>query len=105
MDMNIPDWLLGDKFAIGGAMGGVVRWLTLREDWKSGLISIIVGAICAVYASPLALPSLESVLFKLDVKPDQAAGLSGFLIGIGGVTFAGFLIDVWKIRRRFRDGG
>lgn len=98
-------WMLTEKAqagiqaAVSGAMGGVVRWLSLREDWRSGLISVTVGAICSVYLGPVALPLIEPVLGKLVVDPASRAGLSGFLIGLGGIAVSGFLIDVWQARK------
>ena len=100
--MNMQEWWFSEKaqIAIAGAAGGVVRWLTLREDWKDGLISIVVGAICSLYLSPLALPVLEPTLGKIITNQDQVAGFSGFVIGIGGIAVAGSVLDVWKARRK-----
>ncbi|KAF0137428.1 MAG: hypothetical protein FD152_479 [Xanthobacteraceae bacterium] len=94
-------WLLTEKAqaAVSGAMGGVVRWLSLREDWRSGFISVVVGAICSLYLGPIALPVLEPVLGKMVVDPASRAGLSGFLIGLGGIAVSGFLIDLWQAHR------
>jgi hypothetical protein len=95
-------WLLADKgqLAVAGALGGVVRWLSLREDWRDGLVSITVGAICAVYLSPLAIPLFDSVLGKIVVDAAARHSFSGFLIGIGGIAVSGLVLDVWKARRR-----
>ena len=97
-------WLFGDKgqLAIAGALGGVVRLLTLRERlWPDGAISVIVGCLCALYLGPLAIPSLEPILGKLIVDPISRGTFSGFLIGVGGLSVSGFLIDVWRARRKF----
>lgn len=103
------DWLrivLGDlgAAAVAGAAGGLVRWLTLRERWQDGLISMAVGAVCAVYLGPLALPLLEPVLGKLIDKPAQLSNLSAFLVGMGGIAVSGFFIDLWNARRRQING-
>lgn len=99
------DWFGGDKgqLLLAGALGGVVRWLTLRSHWSDGLISIVVGAICALYVSPLALPSLIPWLGNIGVPADSVGGLSGFLIGIGGITFSGFIMDLWRARRKMAE--
>ena len=89
------------QLIIAGALGGLVRWLTLRDHWADGLISIIVGAISSLYLSPLALPALTPFLGNLGMPPESVTGLSGFLLGIGGITASGFFIDVWRARRRF----
>ena len=85
--------------ALAGAFGGAVRWMSIREDIKSGIISILVGSICSVYLSPLAIPMLEPILGKLVIDESARAGFSGFLLGVGGIAVSGFIIDVWKSRR------
>lgn len=106
MDQNFGAWLLSEKAQalVAGALGGVVRWLSLREDLRSGLISIAVGAICSLYLSPLAIPIVEPVLGKFVIDPSSRAGFSGFIMGIGGIAVAGFVIDLWKDRQSFRRG-
>ena len=101
MSYDIGPWLASEKAqaVLAGALGGVVRWLTIREDWRSGLISITVGAICALYLSPLAIPAIEPILGKIVLDPAARAGFSGFVMGIGGIAVAGFFIDVWNARR------
>ena len=95
-------WIISEKgqLAVAGALGGMVRWLSLREDWKSGTTSLVVGAICAVYLGPLAIPVIEPIVGKIVIDPASRAGLSGFIIGVGGIAVAGFIIDIWKARRR-----
>lgn len=99
--MNL-DFLGWDKaqLALAGALGGVVRWMTLRDHWTDGLIAIFVGAVCSLYLSPLAIPALTPLLGGLQVAPESTLGVSGFLMGIGGITFAGFVIDLVRARRR-----
>lgn len=93
--------LFGDKAqaVLAGAAGGIVRWLTLRENWRDGAVSIVVGALCALYLSPMVEPLLEPALGRIVLDPARRAGFSGFLIGIGGIAAAGFIIDIWQIRR------
>lgn len=95
-------WLSGDKgqLLLSGALGGVVRWLTLRDKWQDGLISIIVGAICSLYISPLAIPALQPLLGSISVAPESVHSLSGFIIGIGGITVSGMVMDVWRARKK-----
>lgn len=100
---NDPDfmaWLFTDegKAAIAGAAGGIVRWVTLREHWKDGILSLIVGAICAIYLGPLVAPMLEPVIGK--IAPDgDTSGFSSFVVGLGGISLSGFLIDLIRARR------
>jgi len=85
-------------FAIG-ALGGVVRWLTLRGSVVEGLITILVGGICAMYLGPLAIPILEPFIEKIAPQGD-AGGLSSFLIGMGGISISGLVLDIFDRKRR-----
>lgn len=88
------------ELLLSGALGGVVRWLTLRDHWSDGIVAIIVGAICALYLAPLAVPSLSHWVGDLGVADDSVSGLSGFLIGLGGITVSGLVMDLWRAKRR-----
>ena len=90
-------------FAIG-ALGGVVRWLTLRHTWQEGLVTIIVGGICAMYLGPLAIPILEPFIETIAPAGDPG-GLSSFLIGMGGISISGLILDIFDRRRRDVDKG
>lgn len=82
--------------------------MTLRDHWTDGLISMAVGGLSAMYLAPLAVPSLIPVLGNINVAPENVGPLSGFLLGIGGITVSGFFIDAWRLRRRMLrqgDGG
>lgn len=101
-------WLLTTKatLAIAGAAGGMVRWLTLKESPLQGVVSILVGALCAIYIGPTALTLMNPVLGALGIEDhDSRMQLSGFLIGIGGITVSGFFIDVWNLRRKMLKSG
>lgn len=99
--MNL-DFLEGDKaqLLIAGALGGIVRWMTLRDHWTDGMVSMIVGGLSAMYLAPLAVPALIPVLGNIKVAPENVGPLSGFLLGIGGITVSGFVIDSWRLRRK-----
>jgi hypothetical protein len=99
MNLEFLGW---DKtqLVLAGAFGGIVRWMTLRDHWTDGLIAIVVGAICSFYLSPLAIPALAPLLSGVQVAPESALGVSGFLMGVGGITAAGFVLDLWRARRR-----
>lgn len=93
------------QLLLAGALGGMVRWLTLRSHWSDGLIAIVVGAICALYVSPLALPAMTPFLGNLGVPAESSSGLAGFLIGLGGITVSGLIMDIWRARRKLVDEG
>lgn len=88
------------RLVVAGALGGVVRWLTLKETWGDGLISVIVGSITAVYVGPAAFPILKPIIDLTGVEHEAAIGLSGFLIGLGGILVSGFVLDLWRARRK-----
>lgn len=98
---TILEWLTSDpgKAALAGALGGIVRWLTLRHDWKEGMVTLIVGAICAMYLGPLVLPLIEPLVGS--IAPDNdAGGLASFLVGMGGITLTGVILDLFERRKR-----
>lgn len=82
--------------ATGGASGGLVRWIYLQEKPIRGVLGILVGALCAVYLSQLALPLVELVLGKILIEPTKQLTFSGFVVGLGGTQVPGFIIDLWK---------
>ena len=87
--------------AMAGAAGGLVRWLTLRESWKEGLLSLVVGTICALYLGPLVEPMLAPFVGRIAPGQD-ALGFSSFVVGLGGIGFAGFVIEAMRAWRRSR---
>ena len=95
-------WMFSEKgqVAIAGALGGLVRWVTLRDDWRSGLGAIVVGGIVSFYLGPIAIPTIEPILGKLAISPDAEKTFAGFIIGIGGVGAVGFILDIWRARRK-----
>lgn len=100
MDWSIM-WGGQASIVIAGGLGGVVRWLTLREQPRDGATSVVVGAICAHYLGPLAIPAIEPVLGKVVLSSDARESFSAFVVGIGGVTVSGLLVDVWRFRLSF----
>lgn len=93
-------WLFSDagRAAIAGAAGGVVRWVTLRDNWREGLTGLAVGSLCAIYLGPLAEPILKPVIGA--IAPDgDVAGFSSFVIGLGGISISGFILDIIRLHR------
>lgn len=90
------------KAALAGALGGVVRWATLRHDWREGLVAVVVGAICAIFLGPLVEPLLEPVLGA--ITPDGGAdGFASFVVGLGGISLSGLVIDILNRSRGKAD--
>lgn len=84
---------------LAGALGGLVRWLTLRSHPLDGIIAIVVGAIAAGYLGPLAEPAMDALLGGVIVEESSRASFGGFIIGLGGVSITGFVMDFWRAKR------
>lgn len=94
-------WFATDpgKAVIAGGLGGVVRWLTLRHSLAEGVVTMVVGGICAMYLGPLTTPILEPTIGKIAPVGD-AAGLGAFIVGMAGVSLSGLVMDIFERRRR-----
>lgn len=99
-------WLHTDAgaAAVAGAAGGLVRWLTLREKPVDGLAALLVGSLCAIYLGPLVEPMLAPVVGKI-APADDAQGFSSFVVGLGGIGMAGFVIETLRRFQIDKDGG
>lgn len=86
------------RVVFAGALGGFVRWLALREQWRAGIVSILVGSISAAYLGPLTLPILNPVLGDIVADGAALANLNGFVTGLFGVGLTGYLIDILRKR-------
>lgn len=87
---------------MAGAAGGLVRWLTLRESWRDGVVSLVVGSICALYLGPLVEPMLAPVVGAI-APPADPSGFSSFVVGLGGIGITGFLIETLRRFQRDQD--
>jgi len=102
---RIEAWIFSDTAAaaVAGALGGLVRWITLKENWKEGATTLIVGAICAVYLGPLIAPVLEPVIGQI-APHEGAVGFTAFLTGIGGISLSALIIDAFRLRHKTIKG-
>lgn len=93
-------WLQSEtgRAAVAGALGGVVRWVTLQSRPHDGAASLIVGSISAVYLGPIALTIVDGTVGKI-ITGQDLSGLASFLVGIGGMALTGLVIDVFNRRR------
>lgn len=101
--MDLPSWLFSEKFqqALAGAMGGVVRSLSVKERslWDT-VVNVTVGSICAMYVSPMAGSALDPLLRGIVAEPSARSNFVAFAIGLGGLTVSSIIIDVWRRYRR-----
>jgi hypothetical protein len=97
-------WLMTDagKAILAGALGGLVRWITLRNNWREGMAGLIVGAVCALYLGPLVEPILRPVIGAIAPQGDPA-GFASFIVGLAGISLSGLVIDIFS--RRKAGGG
>ncbi len=92
-------WIESDdaQLLLAGALGGIVRWATLQHSWREGMVAMAVGAICALYLGPIMLPLVVSIIGPLS-PGGNLQGLASFLVGVAGISFAGFLIDIFDAK-------
>jgi hypothetical protein len=100
VDTGFWAWLASEpgKAALAGAAGGLVRWITLRDNWREGVPGIAVGAVCALYLGPLAEPLLRPFVGALAPSSDPA-GFAAFVVGMGGIGITAGVIDVMQAWR------
>lgn len=94
------DWNIGAeaRLILAGALGGAVNWLTRKANWRDGMAQVVVGGICAFYLTPIAQPVMAEMFGTIVGTPEELARLSGFVIGLGGVSVTGFILDMWNRR-------
>jgi len=90
-------WLKTDlgQAVLAGAAGGAIRWITLRERPRDGVVSLLVGTVCAIYAGPLVEPFLAPLVGPITPGND-ASSFAAFVVGIGGISLTGAVIDVFR---------
>ena len=98
---SFVEWLFTDtgRAAIAGAAGGLVRWVVTKDDPKQAAGTIVVGCVCALYLGPIANPIFAPVIGYISPEGDSS-GFSAFVIGMGGMTVAQIIMDIWT---RFRS--
>jgi hypothetical protein len=87
------------RAAIAGALGGIVRWITLRERPREAIGSLVVGSVCAIYLGPLVEPIMEPIIGKITPQGDSS-GFASFVVGLGGISIASFVIEVFRARQK-----
>lgn len=105
--MSIFDWLTGEKGQLlqsglaGSAVAAAVEWTGIMPSLRK----IIVGSLCALYLSPIAVPMLSWALGMGGIPIENAAGVSGFLMGVGGIIVIEIVLKAFRFRRdNFKPG-
>jgi hypothetical protein len=107
--MGLKEFLTGHvdeatiRVGLAGFFGAVLRWLTLRSDWRTGMIGLAAGPIAAIYLSPIAEPLFSPVLSVVNLDTFQRGSLVGCIVGIIGVALPGLVIDIIAARRKKLD--
>lgn len=89
-----------DNNVIAGAAGGALRWNTLKEDFKSGIISVISGAIMAVYLTEAMSGVISGLLKLVGIIAVVPPSSSAFIVGVCGTTIISFVLDFITIYRK-----
>lgn len=84
-----------EQMAMAGAAGSIIYWISNRQSPKNGLISIVVGAITAIYLGPAVSPILSQAFGASSEIPTH---LSSYICGMMGISMNGLILDVFKGR-------
>jgi hypothetical protein len=103
MDLKDFDSFFRDA-AVAGALGGIVRWIRLKEPWREGLLSVFAGAIIARYLYPFTLFMLDPALKIMADDPGARIGMAGFITGVMGMILVGLIIDFTKAKLKKEQG-
>lgn len=96
---RVLDWLQSPVglTLIAGLAGGVLRWITLRENPVQGLATMTAGGITAAFLGPLV-----ASLFGLTPDENLQAFIGvSFLVGIGGISIGALILSLYKDRDIF----
>ena len=100
-------WLSGEvgRVVVAGAAGGFYRWLMdERKRLRDGVVSVISGAVGAVYLGPIVMRLLELGGMSLAGQPSGYM-TAGFLAGMTGVSLAKVAIAVIEVQTKKLRGG
>jgi|GEM_PF-1298079 len=96
------DWAISSgkgEIAIAGIAGSAVSVALEWTGVMSGVRRIFVGATTAFFLSPVGVPLFQWAFGAIDIPPDQAAGVSGFVTGLSGVIIVETLLTALRIRK------
>jgi hypothetical protein len=78
---------------LGGAAGGIIRWISLQESWKTGLATIVASCLMAGFSTPALSPYVAA---QLEQPLLAVTSLLAILIGIVSLTLSNVLIRFAK---------
>lgn len=92
---QLLDWIrsTSGQDVVAGAVGSLVRTITLREGFLQSLRTVAIGAPCAFYGTPIAVVLFRP--FMGSASENAIHGFAGFVSGIGGAIIVGWILDTW----------
>lgn len=101
---SISAWLetASGELATAGLAGAAVSAAMEWTGFLPAVRKIVVGTLCAMYLSPLAIPLLSIVLGAIDVPLEKTAGTSGFLMGVLGIVVIEILFKAFRLHRNYK---
>lgn len=94
--LDIPLW---QQLVLAGALGGVIRWLTVASHWRAGIGHILAGAIMGNYLGAFAFALLRPMADLSIIQPTDAQLLGAHIAGVVGInlyTIPSDYIRAWK---------
>jgi hypothetical protein len=82
--------------AIFGALGGLTRWLGLKEPWRDGVRMVLLAVIMAVGIGvlwPLFIDSWFGEIPDHLMHDPRAEWAGAYIIGLSSVSILGWLIN------------
>lgn len=87
------------QLGVAGIAGAIAASLTEWNGFVELIRKVVVGALCAIYLSDLAVPLLGFLLPQIGIDADASVKLGGFIMGIVGIIFIEFIIHIMRLRR------
>lgn len=98
---SIGEWAFGQsgQIAIAGLAGAAVNAALEWNGVRVAFRKIFVGSTSAFFLGPIGLPVMQWAFGKIDVPPESAASVGGFVMGLVGLFFVEVLIAAVRARR------
>jgi len=93
------------EMALAGIAGSAVSVVMEWTGVLSGIRRLFVGAVTAYFMAPVGLPLFQWSLSNIEVPSEQAAGVGGFILGIGGVIIVEIILKMFRLRHAEIKGG
>lgn len=71
---------------LAGALGGLIRWISVQSHWRAGLGHVAIGAIIGNYFGPAVLTFIQPAADFSGMLPADAAALGAHIAGAFGIN-------------------